>query len=35
MDTLAFLDHVQALPSYSGQAVHMERVPERVIELLS
>jgi len=29
MDTLAFLDHVQALPSYSGQAVHIEQVPER------
>jgi len=29
MDTLAFLDHVQALPSYSGQIVHMEQVPER------
>ena len=29
MDTLAFLDHVQALPSYSGQIVHMERVLER------
>jgi len=29
MDTLAFLDHVRALPSYSGQIVHMERVLER------
>ena len=29
MDTLVFLDHVQALPSYSGQIAHMERVLER------